>query len=190
MINPLSINPWKKTKLKITKSWCVKEEVVRSFGKQSTYKSSSIKHNFSKRNTPQNLSELLVLNTQSSPVVLKLQKRKNRFSSRSSFKSSPHLPINDYSVDLLTDRDQSTCFWFMLWGNFVSVASRIILCNSSKTYMMYSVFFCIFLFWSARSFLNLLASTKGYFNFKSPQFSHYLHYFMKSATFIDFVSFF
>ena len=146
MINPLSINPWKKTKLKITKSWCVKEEVVRSFGKQSTYKSSSIKHNFSKRNTPQNLSELLVLNTQSSPVVLKLQKRKNRFSSRSSFKSSPHLPINDYSVDLLTDRDQSTCFWFMLWGNFVSVASRIILCNSSKTYMMYSVFFVYFCF--------------------------------------------
>ena len=83
-----------------------------------------------------------------------------------------NLRINNYSVDLLTDRDQSTCFWFMLWGNLLSAASRIILSNSSKTYKMYLVP-CIFLFWSGRSFLNSLTSTKGYFNFKSPHFFHY-----------------
>ena len=82
-----------------------------------------------------------------------------------------NLPINDYYVDLLTDRDQSTCFRFMLSRNFISAASRIILSNSSKTYKMYLVP-CIFVFWSG-SFLNSLTSTKGYFNFKSPHFFHY-----------------
>ena len=38
VINPLIANPWKKKSLKITKSGFVKEEVIRSFGKQSTYK--------------------------------------------------------------------------------------------------------------------------------------------------------
>ena len=113
VIKPLSTNIWKKQSLTITKSLRVKEELVSSFGKQSTYKGSSIKNNFSKINTPQGCSEQLILNVQSSPVVLKLQKRRNPFNSRSFFKSShrlfwENLQTNDYSVDLWTGRDQTT----------------------------------------------------------------------------------
>ena len=48
MVPPIKLH-LKNKSLKMSELWCWKKEVIRSFGKQNTHKSSSMEHTFSKK---------------------------------------------------------------------------------------------------------------------------------------------
>ena len=110
MVPPIKLH-LKNKSLKMSELWCWKKEVIRSFGKQNTHKSSSMEHTFSKK--IKSLGNDFKWSEQTHGVKTEKKKKKKFISTLGSFLKLSYyqfwknFPIKDDFVDLSMDRHQS-----------------------------------------------------------------------------------